>query len=60
VLLKVVERGMALIQSFNSVLVNNEYQKQYILQVVEKHCQKFPNPSKYTNYLIVIDFKTIV
>src|SRR6218665_801338 len=37
------ERGVALIQSFNSVITNQEGQKQYLLQVVEKHCLSFPN-----------------
>ena len=38
--LKVVnetERGVALIQSFNGVLTNQEEQKQFLLQVIEKH-----------------------
>jgi hypothetical protein len=40
------ERGVALIQSFNSVLTNQEEQKQFLLQVVESHRQKFPEPKK--------------
>lgn len=42
------ERGVALIQSFNSVLTNQEEQKQYLLQVVEKHRQEYPNSKKST------------
>lgn len=42
------ERGVALIQSFNSVITNQEEQKQYLLQVVEKHRQTFPNANKST------------
>ena len=42
------ERGVALVQSFNSVITNQEEQKQYLLQVVEKHRQTFPNANKST------------
>ena len=31
------ERGISLIQNFNSVLTNQEKQKQFLLQVVERH-----------------------
>jgi hypothetical protein len=41
-----VERGVALIQSFNAVLTNQEEQKQFLLQVVEKHRQDFPSATK--------------
>ena len=37
------ERGVALIQNFSNHLTKNEEQLQYILQVVEKHRQTFPN-----------------
>src|SRR6218665_1131953 len=43
-----VEHGVALIQSFNSVITNQEEQKQYLLQVVEKHRLFFPNANKST------------
>jgi len=33
----IAERGVSLISSFNSVLTNQEEQKQFLLQVVEKH-----------------------
>ncbi len=42
------ERGVALIQSFNAVLTNQEEQKQFLLQIVEKHRQDFPNSKKST------------
>jgi len=42
------ERGIALIQSFNGILTNQEEQKQYLLHVVEQHQQKYPNPNKST------------
>ncbi|XP_025424087.1 uncharacterized protein LOC112693307 [Sipha flava] len=42
------ERGIALIQTFNGILTNQEDQKQYLLQVVEQHRQKYPNPNKST------------
>ena len=35
------ERGVALIQSFNATLTNDEEQKHYLLQVVEKHRHEF-------------------
>lgn len=40
------ERGVALIQNFNSILTNQEEQKQYLLQVVEHHRQQFPMSKK--------------
>lgn len=40
------ERGVALIQAFNGVLTNQEEQKQFLLQVVEKHRRDFPNTNK--------------
>ena len=40
------ERGVALIQEFNSSLTRNEEQKQYLLQVVENHGKKFSAPTK--------------
>ena len=42
------ERGISLIQSFNAVISNQEEQKQYLLQVVEKHRRDFPHPNKST------------
>lgn len=42
------ERGISLIQSFNGILTNQEEQKQYLLQVVEKHRQNYPNTNKST------------
>lgn len=42
------ERAVALMQKFNSILTKNEDQKQYILQVVERHQDKFPNSLKKT------------
>ena len=40
------ERGVALIQEFNSSLTRNEEQKQYLLQVVEEHRKQFSVPTK--------------
>jgi len=34
------ERGVALMQNYNSILTKNEDQKQFLLQVVEEHQQK--------------------
>ncbi|VVC38145.1 Hypothetical protein CINCED_3A013392 [Cinara cedri] len=42
------ERGISLIQTFNGILTNQEEQKQYLLQVVEQHGQKYPNPNRST------------
>jgi len=42
------ERGVALIQAFNGVLTSPEEQKQFLLQVVEKHSCDFPNCNKST------------
>jgi hypothetical protein len=43
------KRGVALSQSFNSVLTNQAEQKQFLLQVVKSHRQKFPDPKKSNN-----------
>jgi len=42
------ERGVALIQAFSGVLTNQEEQKQFLLQVVKKHCCDFQNCNKST------------
>ena len=42
------ERGVALCQSFNGVLTNQEEQKQFLLQIVEKHRRDFPDSNKST------------
>jgi len=42
------ERGVALVQSFNAILTNQEEQKQYLLQLVEKHRKDFPDSNKQT------------
>ena len=40
------ERGVALIQDFNSSLTRNEEQKQYLLHVIEEHRKQFSVPTK--------------
>ncbi len=40
------ERGVYLIQNFNSVMTSQEEQSQYLLQVVESHRQRFPVSKK--------------
>jgi len=40
------ERGVALMQTFNTVLSNQEEQKQFVLQVVEKHRREFATAKK--------------
>ena len=42
------DRGVALMQSFNLALTKSEDQRQFILQVVGKHCCEFPTASKCT------------
>ena len=44
------ERGVALVQEFNSSLTRNEEQKQYLLQLVEHHKGQFAEPTKPSNY----------
>ena len=49
-LLKVVndtaERGISLIQSYNSALTKDETQKQYLLHLVSRHRKQFQAPTK--------------
>ena len=40
------ERGVSLIQNFHFIITNQEEQKQYLLQVVERHRQQFPVSKK--------------
>jgi len=42
------ERGVALMQDYNSLLTKDEDQIQYALQVVREHRSKFPNSKKST------------
>ena len=42
------ERGVALIEEYNSLLTNDEEQKQYLLQVVQDHRSRFPDARKST------------
>jgi hypothetical protein len=41
-----VERGIALIQSYNNALTKDETPKQYLLQLVSSHRKEFPVPTK--------------
>jgi len=36
------KRGVALMQNFNATITRNEEEKQFVLQLVEKHRQAFP------------------
>ena len=40
------ERGVALIQAFNDTVTKDETQKQYLLQVIEKHRREFNKCSR--------------
>jgi len=42
------ERGVALIEEYNSILTKDEEQKQFLLQVVEDHRERFPDSAKST------------
>lgn len=42
------ERGVKLIQDFNTILTKNEEQKQFLLQVVQEHCKLYPESKKST------------
>ena len=42
------ERGVALIEEYNSILTRKENQKQYLLKVVQDHRRRFPNFNKGT------------
>jgi hypothetical protein len=42
------ERGIALIQDYNSAITTDEEQKQYLLQTVENHRKMFPDSRKST------------
>ena len=42
------ERGVQLIQEYNSILTKNEDQKQFLLQVVREHRKIFPDSKKST------------
>lgn len=44
----VAERGVALIEEYNSLLTKDEEQRQYILQVVKYHREQFPDCQKNT------------
>ena len=51
------ERGVKLIQDYNSILTNDEDQKQYLLQVVQQQRRNFPDASKNR---IIAGMKSIV
>ncbi|XP_050541482.1 uncharacterized protein LOC126905632 [Daktulosphaira vitifoliae] len=42
------ERGVALMTSFNNCLTNDEEQRQYLIQVVERHRNEYPDCKKAT------------
>src|SRR6218665_2394850 len=51
------EHGFSLIQSLNAAITNQEEQKQFLLQVVEKHRLDFPDLEKSTldKFLLTIN-----
>ena len=54
------ERGVALIQKYNSTLTKDEDQKQYLLQVFEAHRKKFPNSTKATVSKVGLSLRNIL
>lgn len=44
----IAEQGVTLIEEYNSILTNDEDQKQYLLQIVQDHRKRFPNCNKLT------------
>ncbi|KYM98193.1 hypothetical protein ALC62_11109 [Cyphomyrmex costatus] len=42
----IAERGVALIEHYNSILTRNEEQKQFLVQVVQEHRKQYPNCNK--------------
>lgn len=44
----VAERGVALMEQYNTVITNNEQQKQYVLQVVNSYRKRYPDRRKAT------------
>lgn len=42
------ERGVALMENYNSILTSQENQKQYLLQVVEQNRKELPNSKRQT------------
>ncbi|KAL4097852.1 hypothetical protein QTP88_022559 [Uroleucon formosanum] len=42
------ERGMKLIEEYNSILTKDEEQKQYLLQIVKNYEIKYPDSNKST------------
>jgi hypothetical protein len=46
----VAERGIKLIEDYNNKITKDEYQKQYLLQVVSDYRKKYPGHKKETHY----------
>ena len=44
----IAERGVRLMDEYNSILTNNEEQKQYLLQVVKEYRSRIPDKNKRT------------
>lgn len=50
----VAERGVALIEEYNNYLTKDEFQLQYLLQVVREHRQRYPDCLKKSSIAILI------
>lgn len=55
----IAERGVKLIQDFNSSITKNEEQKQYLLHVVSEHRARFPEPRKSALLVGLQQFETL-
>ena len=42
------EQGVAMMQEYNAIITNDETQKQFLMQVVEKHRKSLPDCQKKT------------
>ena len=42
------ERGVKLIQDYNTILTKDEEQKQFLLQVIQEHRRMYPDSKKTT------------
>jgi len=49
------ERGIALVEEYNSSLTKDEEQKQFLLRLVELHRKQFPVATKATMMKLIAD-----
>lgn len=44
----IAEKGVKLIEEYNTITTNDETQKQYLLNIVCDYCNKYPDSKKST------------